>query len=219
MPVGRLRICERLVGSRMCCIRRRLRRRGIRNAERRSAIQRRYCIPYVGLRLPGNVVDRPTEEAARRTLDYWNIGWHVIWLLHATTYGRSTASCFEKRLLTIPHYFTDIGYRGGKIWDELSAVRGRKRFWYLLPPRRKEIKHLEIEILQPPSNTIQASGFPLTPEQWVNTRRSSWSCRFHDDLFITGIFESTCTKQPGESISPLKRGRMLLHLLWLRCFG
>jgi len=186
-----------------------------------SAISRVADVAYHPQKVVFEVQVSPIDplEAVRRTLDYWSVGWHVIWLLHAATYGRSTASPFEKELISIPHYFTDIGYRGGKVWDELSAPRGRKRFWYRLPPRRKNINHLDINILHPTSNAIHPAGFPLTPEQWANTRRCTWSCHLLDDLLMTELFESDCNKQSPKSISLWKQGRMLLQLLWLRCFG
>jgi hypothetical protein len=157
------------------------------------------------------------EEAMRRTLDYWGIGWHVIWLLHAATYGKSLASSFEKILLPIPHYFTDIGYREGTIWDELSAVRGRTRFWYSFPPRRQLIDDLSIEIVCPPQQDFPTTGFPQTVHQWMQMRSQSWSCRFRNDILSSEIVECTDSKKTLDWMRLRDRWRVKCYLLWLRC--
>jgi hypothetical protein len=159
------------------------------------------------------------EEAMQRTLDYWGIGWHVIWLLHAATYGKSAASSFEKILLPIPHYFTDIGYREGKIWDEISAVRGSKRFWYILPPCRHTIDDLSVDILHPPQKSFPTSGFPQTALQCTRMRRLSWSCHFRSDMLSSEIFESNNHTQSWDWSCLWKRCKMICHLFWLRCIG
>ena len=157
------------------------------------------------------------EEAIQRTLDYWSLGWHVIWLLHAATFGRSKASPFEKILLPIPHYFTDIGYRTGKLWDELSAVRGERRFWYVFPPQRHTIDDLAVEILRPPQNSLEATGFPQTAHQCAEMRRLVWSCRFCNDLLACEIPRVCDRKKLWDWEALWKRAKVKCHLFWLHC--
>lgn len=159
------------------------------------------------------------EEAQRRTLDYWGIGWHVIWLLHAATYGKRSASPFEKILVPIPHYFTDIGYRGGKIWDELSAVRGSKRYWYHLPPLRKTIDDLAIEIVRIPQRHLSISSFPTTATRCTQMRRAVWSCHFVGDILSLEISESDDRKKTWRWSHCWNQWKVKFHLFWLRCIG
>ncbi len=159
------------------------------------------------------------QEALARTLSYWGIGWHVIWLLHAATFGKPTASPFERILLPIPHYFTDIGYRGGAIWDESSSVRGSKRYWYSLPPHRKIIDDLSITILRSPSATPLRQGFSSSAARYVQMRRTSWSCHFQHDLLSSTILDTESRKKSWNWALLWKQAKVACHLFWLRCIG
>ena len=160
-----------------------------------------------------------SEEAMRRTLDYWAIGWHVIWLLHAVRYGKAHASAFEKILACVPHYFTDIGYKTGSIWDELSSVRSTRRFWYTIPPLRKKIDTPSIEILHDPMPLFSPSRFPKTISQCIENRRMSWSCHFDNDLLSHQTPFQERNKKTHSPFSFWVKIKMFCHLFWLGCIG
>lgn len=159
------------------------------------------------------------DEAMNRTLDYWGIGWHVIWLLHAVRYGKSHASPFEKILLGVPHYFTDIGYKSGCIWDELSSVRGSRRVWYTIPPLRKKIDIPSIEILRDPTALFSSSRFPKTAYDCTENRRMSWTCHFENDFLSIEIPSSAHKKKECTIPSFWAKAKMVCHLCWLGCIG
>ncbi len=159
------------------------------------------------------------QHALDRTSDYWSIGWHVIWLLHASTFGKYRASVFERSLIGIPHYFTDIGYRGGAIWDELSAVRGMRRHWYLLPPCRQTIDDLSLEILREPLVEVPSLGFPCSASQMVHTRRQWWSCHLCHDLLSPSMPPVEERKRGGRWRDAWDKWKTIVHLFWLKCLG
>ena len=121
------------------------------------------------------------EEAIKRTLDYWNAGWHVIWILHVQTFGFYRASPFERALLPIPHYFASFGFRGGQLWDEISSVLRTRRVWYLFPPRRRSLASVDIEVRNEPPQALLSHPFPPTPQAWRRMREEAWSCHLASD--------------------------------------
>lgn len=181
-------------------------------------ISRVADVAYHPLKVVFEVQVSPIDayRALQRTHDYWSIGWHVIWLLHATTYGRHRATDFEKVLLTIPHYFTDIGHRGGRIWDELSTVRGCTRHWYCLPPLRRTIETPTVDICRPPQKTSASFGFPGSTQLWAERRALSWSCRFTHDLLSSQIPTPPSRNPLRQWRSAWRRWNVLCSLLWIR---
>ena len=151
------------------------------------------------------------EEAVARTLDYWSVGWHVIWILHAQTFGFYAASSFEQAILPIPHYFTTIGFREGRLWDEISAVRRRRRVWYLLPPRRQYIGTLDVGVRRPVPQAVPSFDFPTTPEAWQSLRKGEWSCHLVGDWLTQAIPKRT--RAPS---NPWARFSTFCRLLWLK---
>lgn len=151
------------------------------------------------------------EEAMARTESYWSIGWHVVWILHVARYGRVTATSFERALSGVPHYFTDIGFRGGRLWDECSGVRGTRRFWYFVPPVRRYIHSVHIV----PLNPIGAKGSSLvtaSTQEWNRYRETTWSCHLEGDLLFTTLPEPP----KKESVSLLSRVLLYVRLWWLK---
>lgn len=150
------------------------------------------------------------EEATARTLDYWKAGWHVIWILHAQTFGLSRASPFEQKLLSIPHYFASFGFRGGQLWDELSAVLRGRRFWYLFPPRRRVLLSVDVEVRAEPPSTLPSPSFPPTPRAWRSMREETWSCHLAGDWLTHPLPE----EQKG-SWDLWKRFMTACRLIWM----
>lgn len=151
------------------------------------------------------------EEAVARTLDYWSLGWHVIWILHAQTFGFYAASSFEQALLPIPHYFTTIGFREGRLWDEISAVRRRRRVWYLLPPRRQYLNTVHVDVQRPPPGSVPSCDFPTRPEAWRLLREDEWSCHLVGDWLSLPI-----PKRAKIPSSLWARLSTFFQLLWLK---
>lgn len=157
------------------------------------------------------------EEALQRTLDYWSIGWHVIWLLHASTFGRFKATDFEEVLNPIPHYFTDIGFREGTIWDEMSCVQGKRRFWFSLPPKRQKITFLSINILRPPTPLATYTPVFKTAQECLQMRKESWSCHLEGDFLSTKeVLEHV---RDGKKLFDFHHYTLLARLLWLKFLG
>lgn len=149
------------------------------------------------------------QEALARTESYWSIGWHVIWILHVARYGKVASTPFERSLAGIPHYFTDIGFRGGRLWDEWSCVRGRRRYWYVFPPVRRYLDTVHIL----PLNQLgtEAPLGTLSAKEWIQHRETTWSCHLEGDLLFTSLPE----QQRPESIHFLPRLLLYLRLWWL----
>jgi hypothetical protein len=158
------------------------------------------------------------DEALHRTLAYWHCGWHVIWLLHAQTFGRHRATAFEQALLPIPHYFTTIGLAGGSVWDEVSVVRGRYRHWYLLPPQRRFVRAIDLAILRSPPTEISSIDVPRTGAEWQACRRQHWSCHIEGDWLLEPVPHGSASVMPKARIW-WREACMYLRLLWLRFFG
>jgi hypothetical protein len=154
------------------------------------------------------------QLALERTLDYWSIGWHVIWLLHAKEFGKRVASSFEKGLFAIPHYFTDIMFRGGTVWDELSFVRGRRRFWFSCPPNRRQIDTIIAESHHFPFTKIPLTKTPKTEKDLIEMRRTLWSCSLVGDYLSVGILNKKKKKRDF-----WKRISLFFRLLWYRTIG
>ena len=151
------------------------------------------------------------EEARERTLDYWSIGWHVIWILHVQTFGFFAASSFEQTLLTIPHYFTSHGLRGARLWDEISAPLRTRRIWYLFPPRRRYIETVDVDVRGAPPQSIPSRSFPPTPQAWRSMREETWLCHLVGDWLTHPI-----PKEPKPSRDIWKRFKTVCRLLWIK---
>jgi len=152
----------------------------------------------------------PIDEsiALKRTQDYWSVGWHVIWLLHASQFGKRTASAFEKILSTIPHYFTDRGYRTGSIWDEHSAVCGRRRRWFSSSPDRQYIDTIMVQVHRTPPDTVSQTSVRNGPEL-IEMRKKLWSCS------LSGDFRNTPLRAPRKEKSAFfQRIALFLRLIW-----
>jgi competence protein CoiA len=154
------------------------------------------------------------EEALARTRDYWGIGWHVVWILHAQTFGFYAASSFEQALLPIPHYFTTIGFRDGRLWDEMSAVRGTRRVWYLFPPRRQCMNTVDVEVRRPPPLTVPFYPFPPTPHSLRSMREKAWSCHLVGDWLTQAVPQG-----PRLSTGLWARLTTACRLLWLKAIS
>jgi len=146
------------------------------------------------------------EKALQRTHDYQSIGWNVIWILHAARFGRNKASPFEEALIHIPHYFTDIGFHEGKLWDELSIARNGRRKWFNFPPLRC---HIDTIIVEP------ISKIPHNSHGLFLLRKTHWPCHLQGDWL------SRPTPQIPEKNHPkiFKCLILFLRLLWLRIIG
>ena len=159
------------------------------------------------------------KELGERTLDYWKIGWHVIWILHIEQFGSKRASSGEEILQSIPHYLTDIGSERGSLWDEVSYAYKRKRFWFL-PLSRKRLSTLfPIIYAQPPL----AIGPPLsysTTSAWHKQRKETWSCSLQGDFLSEGFPQNLTLPKKLPSKSDLfQRIRCFLFLLWVKISG
>jgi len=146
-----------------------------------------------------------SEEALQRTHDYQSIGWNVIWILHAARFGRNKASPFEEAVNDIPHYFTDIGFYEGKLWDELSIVRNGQRKWFSFPPLRC---HIDTIMVEPTSNIPQNSHNLLL-------LRKNWPCHLQGDWLSRPVPQTPKKNNP----KVFKRLILFLRLLWLRAIG
>jgi len=151
------------------------------------------------------------ELALERTMDYWSIGWHVIWILHAKEFGKRLASPFERSLLTIPHYFTNVMFREGCVWDELSFVQGRRRHWFSFPPNRCQIDTIVAEVHRSPPTKIPLSKAPKTENELIEMRQELWDCSLKRDDFSV--------KRPTKRKFFWKRAALFFRLLWYRTIG
>ncbi len=149
------------------------------------------------------------EEAIARTESYWSIGWHVIWILHVARYGRRSATAFERSLAGIPHYFTDIGFREGRLWDEWSCVRGSRRYWYALPPARRYLESVHVLPLNPIGKKTPVGS--VSAKTWIQNRETTWSCHLEGDLLFTQLPES----EQKEAAHFLDRLFLYVRLWWL----
>jgi hypothetical protein len=116
------------------------------------------------------------EEAVQRTKDYWSLGWHVVWLLHVDYYGKRQAKPVEEALIGIPHYFIDLGYREGSIFDEISYVSQGKRVW--VSYEKRDVKVENIKVLRTPGEEVFVERKNI-----LQGRKKSWSCHFEGDFF------------------------------------
>jgi len=194
-----------------------------RLGERKCTMER----PFVEINRVADVVFHPhkvvfeiqlspiDEQTARqRTGDYWSIGYHVIWLLHAREFGKKRASCFERGLFAVPHYFIDVDFRTGSVWDELSCVKGRRRLWFSFPPERHQIDTIVTEIHRPPPNKPPAYTLPKNERDLITLRRSLWSCSLCGDFLSIDP-----PKKRKKQRHPIQRTALFLRLLWYRLIG
>jgi competence protein CoiA len=183
-------------------------------------IQRVADVAYHPKKIVFEVQVSPMDEktALARTEGYYRIGWHVIWLLHVERFGKVSAEPFERLLYTVPHYFTDIDARGGKIWDEVSAVIGTRRKWYSWPPSRRYFSSIQVHVTHCPSRKIERLVPSGTNLGWYKDRKKTWSCHIENDF----LSESPPTEKKdrlGHMKSCLQRMKVHLHLAWLRLIG
>lgn len=154
------------------------------------------------------------QEVVARTTDYWGIGWHVIWILHAQTFGHYRASSFEEAVLSFPHYFTNVGFREGCVWDELSFVRGGRRRWYVFPPKRKDLSSVDVIVLRDPPRTVSPLPVLFEAQRLIDFRKSSWTCHIAGDWLSN---ELPARKPPRVAMDELwRRLCLFVRLLWVR---
>jgi competence CoiA-like predicted nuclease len=141
------------------------------------------------------------EEALGRVRDYWSVGWHVIWLLHVDYYGKKQTKPVEEALQGVPHYFLDVGYRGGSIFDELSFVVKGRRIWKSF--QRRKLNPRDIMILQEPQSK--------KPWQGQCDARKHWSCRIEGDFFNK---DEVWVEKRKRNL--FMRPKLFFKLLWAR---
>ncbi len=151
------------------------------------------------------------KVALERTFDYYRIGWHVIWILHAHTFGRHEASPFEGALESIPHYFTDIGYKGGRLWDEGSYVHNNRRVYFGIPPKRRYIENLSAEHIRQPVELSPKTKKHYSFSSLCIDRKNTWSCHLQGDL-LEAI--DTCDYQPRRSSLRFEKLKRIVYRLY-----
>jgi competence protein CoiA len=155
-------------------------------------------------------------EALKRTFDYYRIGWHVIWILHAHAFGRYNATPFEEALEPIPHYFTDIGYAGGRLWDEGSYVHRNYRIWLGLPPVRRFIENLEVLHRHLPIQGAQKKQNYQSLSSLCQSRKDLWPCHLKGDLLETFGKNEPLLAKPSIRFETWKRIAYQLYFWYLR---
>jgi hypothetical protein len=157
------------------------------------------------------------QEMIERTEAYYRASWHVIWILHSHTFGRYEASELEEAISLIPHYFTDIGYRFGRLYDESSFVRGNRRVFLGLPPRRIFFDTVEI-VPRGPLAIQKYERLPqLSFEQLLFQRKSFWSCHLKGDFIDKYSGEAIAFKEESPPrVDYIKQTLFKLYLWYLR---
>lgn len=153
------------------------------------------------------------QEALERTYDYYSIGWHVIWILHAATFGGVISSEFEKNIMHIPHYFTDIGYANGKVYDEASYVLGKNRRFFSFPPLRKTLFPLSVQTVSPPRQERTTHPHISSLQSLIDFRKKSWSCNIAGDFLSSSNLSEN--KKPHIPLLSLYKERLFLWYLSL----
>jgi len=151
------------------------------------------------------------EEVIARTKDYRSVNWHIIWILHVQTFGKRSASAFERALQTIPHYFTDLDAHSGSVWDELSSVKGQLRHWFNFPPQRHYIDtfapvfHRELS----PPNTERVAITNI--QELLDIRSQYWTCSLPGD-YLSRPPQNTREQEKGGNF--VQKMLFTLRMLW-----
>jgi competence protein CoiA len=115
------------------------------------------------------------REVIRRNLEYGELGFDVIWILHDQTFNRTILSPAERYLLSRPHYYTNINQEGkGIIYDQLSLHRGN-RFLFKSQPLPIDLSRFTRKLH--PKHCAKELSHQLS------IRRKRWGLSFGGDLF------------------------------------